>query len=290
MSYYSSTVFSNPEGDTSVSDEGAQGLGNTSLFSMFFGVFLDIANYRAWSPSSDRLSTTRHTPHADTPNSVSSHPAKFPWDPGEGVEGPAHASYLGDLELEIEVEEENLLTSLLPDPGYFIAGGIAGAVSRTATAPLDRLKVYLIAQTDTADKAAATLKSGAPISAARTAARPLVAAISTLWGMGGVRSLFAGMLRMTFRFRSLLTLAGNGLNVLKVMPESAIKFGSYEVRNGWCKCRRTANGPGIQKSPRTISRTRRYQSNWPVGTILRSGNGWRYLSVGDASVQMPNIC
>lgn len=27
-----------------------------------------------------------------------------------------------------------------------------------------------------------------------------------------------------------LTGAGNGLNVVKVMPESAIKFGAYEVR------------------------------------------------------------
>lgn len=31
------------------------------------------------------------------------------------------------------------------------------------------------------------------------------------------------------RFSRLLTVIGNGLNVVKVMPESAIKFGAYEA-------------------------------------------------------------
>ncbi|SLM40251.1 mitochondrial carrier [Lasallia pustulata] len=96
--------------------------------------------------------------------------------------------------------------------GYFLAGGIAGVVSRTATAPLDRLKVYLIAQTSVRDETVHAVKSGAPVEAAKKASRPLIEATRTLWRMGGMRSLFAG----------------NGLNVLKVMPESAIKFGSYE--------------------------------------------------------------
>ncbi|BCS20041.1 calcium-binding mitochondrial carrier protein [Aspergillus puulaauensis] len=96
--------------------------------------------------------------------------------------------------------------------GYFIAGGIAGAVSRTATAPLDRLKVYLIAKTGSKSPAVSAAKDGAPLKAAGRASKSLVDAVKELWRAGGIRSLFAG----------------NGLNVVKVMPESAIKFGAYE--------------------------------------------------------------
>lgn len=76
--------------------------------------------------------------------------------------------------------------------GYFIAGGVAGVVSRTATAPLDRLKVYLIAQTGQKDDAIRAAKDGSPLKAAHTATRPLVNAVKELWRMGGIRSLFAG--------------------------------------------------------------------------------------------------
>ncbi|KAL8232317.1 hypothetical protein R6Q57_002095 [Mikania cordata] len=75
---------------------------------------------------------------------------------------------------------------------YLIAGGVAGAASRTATAPLDRLKVALQVQT--------TKASIGP-------------AIKNIWKEGGILSFFRG----------------NGLNVVKVAPESAIKFYTYEM-------------------------------------------------------------
>ncbi|KAG9648569.1 hypothetical protein KCU98_g9061, partial [Aureobasidium melanogenum] len=89
---------------------------------------------------------------------------------------------------------------------------ISGVASRTTTAPLDRLKVYLIAQTGT-NEAVQAVKSGAPAAAAKSSANTLVRACKELWAAGGIRSLFAG----------------NGLNIVKVMPESAVKFGSYEA-------------------------------------------------------------
>lgn len=106
-----------------------------------------------------------------------------------------------------------MLIACVPNPGYFVAGGVAGIVSRTSTAPLDRLKVYLIAQTNVAEEAVVAAKHGNIIRAALNAWRPLATATKELWQAGGMRSLYAG----------------NGLNVVKVMPESAIKFGSYEA-------------------------------------------------------------
>lgn len=75
---------------------------------------------------------------------------------------------------------------------YFIAGGIAGAASRTATAPLDRLKVVLQVQTTRAC---------------------ILPAVKKIFKEEG----FLGFFR------------GNGLNVVKVAPESAIKFYAYEM-------------------------------------------------------------
>ncbi|XP_047156100.1 calcium-dependent mitochondrial ATP-magnesium/phosphate carrier protein 2-like isoform X1 [Vigna umbellata] len=75
---------------------------------------------------------------------------------------------------------------------YFIAGAIAGAASRTATAPLDRLKVVLQVQTGRAS---------------------IMPAVMKIWQRDGLLGFFRG----------------NGLNVIKVAPESAIKFYAYEM-------------------------------------------------------------
>ncbi|KAL2347117.1 hypothetical protein Fmac_001117 [Flemingia macrophylla] len=75
---------------------------------------------------------------------------------------------------------------------YFLAGGIAGGISRTVTAPLDRLKVVLQVQT------------------ARAAIMP---AVKKIWIQDGLSGFYRG----------------NGLNVVKVAPESAIKFYAFEM-------------------------------------------------------------
>lgn len=79
---------------------------------------------------------------------------------------------------------------------YFLAGGVAGAISRTATAPLDRLKVLLQVQTNSAK-----------------GKRRVITGIIDIYKEGGILGFFRG----------------NGINVLKVAPESAIKFYSYEM-------------------------------------------------------------
>lgn len=75
------------------------------------------------------------------------------------------------------------------------AGGVAGVVSRTCTAPLDRLKTIMQLQTETHAKF-----------------RSVASGLSSIWTDGGLRGFFQG----------------NGLNCAKILPESATKFFVYE--------------------------------------------------------------
>lgn len=146
-------------------------------------------------------------------------------------------------ELDISSDGDvTLINQFLSGFGFFLAGGLSGVVSRTCTAPFDRIKVFLIARTDltstvlhSKSEIARQIANGASshvieearqkviaaeAAVAKQAAEhpkkirsPLIQAARTLWKQGGFRTFYVG----------------NGLNVLKVFPESAMKFGSFEA-------------------------------------------------------------
>ncbi|KAF1805688.1 mitochondrial carrier domain-containing protein [Mucor lusitanicus] len=89
---------------------------------------------------------------------------------------------------------------------YLTAGAMAGCVSRTCTAPLDRLKVYLITHTTYQPHLNTPSQPKASSSA-------ILNAVKTIYRNGGFRGLYVG----------------NGLNVIKIVPESAIKFYVFET-------------------------------------------------------------
>jgi solute carrier family 25 (mitochondrial phosphate transporter), member 23/24/25/41 len=99
---------------------------------------------------------------------------------------------------------------------YLIAGGIAGATSRTATAPLDRLKVIMQVQTT------------------RTT---VMHAIKDIWVKGGMLGFFRG----------------NGLNVVKVAPESAIRFYAYETLKEYIMTSKGENKSEVGASERLVA-------------------------------------
>ncbi|KAJ5411398.1 uncharacterized protein N7487_005757 [Penicillium crustosum] len=190
LSYYTATGNLNPEGDVNIND--LQGLGTDHPFLSSYILAIQHLLYNILSLPA--LASLLPSAHAQTSH-VSKLAPVFEHD---------FVSLDGDLELEWLALPQTTamrmffryygrkLTENTPQLGYFLAGGIAGAIGVKSTVQ--------------------AAKGGAPLAAAGNASRTLFDALKELWRAGGIRSLFAG----------------NGLNVVKVMPESAIKFGAYE--------------------------------------------------------------
>ncbi|KAM3065223.1 hypothetical protein ACMFMF_011349 [Clarireedia jacksonii] len=234
LSYYQSTVSVNAEGDTSIREDTLEGLGTASNFlKVLFGAIFSITRSQ---PSRSFPASIQEADRsiASTNGTTNMHEFSHAHFVGERHSSDSDVNDQSEEFFKNASEEKNdshqqglteevhkksapvgrmRLTEILPDPGYFAAGAIAGAFSRTATAPLDRLKVYLIANISSNSAPLEAAKQGNAIAATRMVGQPLIAACKELWRAGGIRSLFAG----------------NGLNVVKVMPESAIRFGSYEA-------------------------------------------------------------
>ncbi|KAI1495274.1 calcium dependent mitochondrial carrier protein [Biscogniauxia mediterranea] len=263
FTFYSDILTLTSEGDSVVSEETLQGSGTTTGFLYtFFGSILRLASpagqlpqqesspplasssltSSASSPSSSSPSSPQdnnHLPHSPAPQlspisddseimgastshsyaQAANHALATTSATSRAVLGakPTQRSISQDAEIEPTTREKakrSVLIRYLPDPGYFIAGAVAGGISRTATAPLDRLKVYLLVNTHShVNVVLDAAKHGHPLSAVRSAGRPLFSAITELYKSGGIRGFFAG----------------NGLNVVKIMPETAIRFGAYEA-------------------------------------------------------------
>lgn len=128
-------------------------------------------------------------------------------------------SYYCYFNADVDLSSEGdmtLINEFINGFGFFIAGGISGVISRTCTAPLDRLKVFLIARTDLSStllNSKQALLAKNPHADLAKIRSPIVKAITTLYRQGGLRAFYVG----------------NGLNSVKVFPESSMKFGSFEL-------------------------------------------------------------
>lgn len=118
---------------------------------------------------------------------------------GEGQEPRRPAPLLGMIQLRRTIAQ--------PVLAAFMAGGMAGAVSRTVVSPLERLKILFQIQ-----------------SAGRTEYKlPVGQGLMKMWRDEGWR----GFMR------------GNGANCIRIIPYSAVQFSSY---NFYRKVRKSNQG------------------------------------------------
>lgn len=89
-----------------------------------------------------------------------------------------------------------------PVVASFIAGGVAGAVSRTVVSPLERLKILFQIQSVGREEYKMSIGK----------------ALSKMWREEGFRGF----------------MAGNGTNCIRIVPYSAVQFGSYNFYKRVC--------------------------------------------------------
>ncbi|KAB5573490.1 hypothetical protein DKX38_000684 [Salix brachista] len=107
-------------------------------------------------------------------------------------------STIVNLAEEAKLAREGVKTpgpALLSICKSLVAGGVAGGVSRTAVAPLERLKILLQVQNPHSIKYNGTIQG-----------------LKYIWRSEGLRGMFKG----------------NGTNCARIVPNSAVKFFSYE--------------------------------------------------------------
>ncbi|GHJ84259.1 hypothetical protein NliqN6_0661 [Naganishia liquefaciens] len=119
---------------------------------------------------------------------------------GEPERGPATAW----------VKENQLMLT------YFVAGGLAGAASRTVVSPLERLKIIL--QVQPRD----TGRTKGPASSSRAQGKAYGGVWDSLVRMYREEG-FAGFMK------------GNGINCARIIPYSAVQFTTYEALKTWLK-------------------------------------------------------
>ena len=88
----------------------------------------------------------------------------------------------------------------------FLAGGMAGAVSRTVVSPLERLKILFQIQSAGREEYKLSVGQG----------------LTKMWREEGWRGL----------------MRGNGTNCIRIVPYSAVQFGSYNFYKKVCTYRR----------------------------------------------------
>ena len=198
LSYYSHIVTLTSEGDSLVSDDTLEGLGTTGdLIQTLFGTLIMLAK-----PSIQQRPFYPPPPTMSLPDALEEEEPEEVRTTGEGVVPPHDTSAQDAAEaarIQHELDSEDALhdgsfrlTQYLPHPGYFLAGAIAGGVSRTATAPLDRLKVYLLVNTTKPLNPLEAVKGGHMLGALKNVGRPVLDAVKDLWRAGGFRTFFAG--------------------------------------------------------------------------------------------------